>query len=111
MQLGRGRKPCESGAQFGSRYTGDPVAQPVTDYLPDEQLRNLENIADFRGMLVFDKWTCNTTGRQAIFQRTAGGQNYRALMIDQGFTSMPANGIFRIHPCAESIWDRWSTRT
>jgi hypothetical protein len=85
MQLGRGRKPCEPGAQFGSRYPGDPATQPVSDYLPDEQLRNLENLADFRGMLVFDKWTCNTNGRQAIFQRHAGTQNYRALMIDQGF--------------------------
>jgi hypothetical protein len=37
-------------------------------------LRNLENIADFRGMLVFDKWTCNTNGRQAIFFREPGGE-------------------------------------
>lgn len=85
MQLGRGRKSCEPGAQFGSQYPGDPVAQPVSDYLPDEQLRDLENIADFRGMLVFDKWTCNTNGRQAIFLRSSGELRYRALMIDQGF--------------------------
>jgi hypothetical protein len=85
MQLGRGRKPCEPGAQFGSRYPGDPATQPVVDYLPDEQLRDLENIADFWGMLVFDKWTCNTNGRQAIFLRGPGAPHYRALMIDQGF--------------------------
>jgi hypothetical protein len=85
MQLGRGRKPCEPGVQFGSRYPGDPSVEPVVDYLPDEQLRDLENIADFWGMLVFDKWTCNTNGRQAIFVPTAGAHHYRALMIDQGF--------------------------
>ncbi|HXA81629.1 MAG TPA: hypothetical protein VNY56_00895 [Methylomirabilota bacterium] len=30
------------------------------------------NLTDFCGMLVFDKWTCNTNGRQAIFYRDAG---------------------------------------
>jgi hypothetical protein len=36
-------------------------------------------------MLVFDKWTCNTNGRQAIFFRTKGERRYYAQMIDQGF--------------------------
>ncbi len=67
MQLGMGRASCRAGLQFGSRYPGDPARMPVLDYLPDEQLREVENLADFAGMLVFDKWTCNTNGRQAIF--------------------------------------------
>ena len=29
----------------------------------------LRNLADFLGIFVFDKWTCNTNGRQAIFFR------------------------------------------
>jgi hypothetical protein len=41
----------------------------VFDFLPEEQLRTVVNLADFCGMLVFDKWTCNTNGRQAIFFR------------------------------------------
>ena len=67
MQLGMGRASCRAGLQFGSRYPGDPARMPVLDFLPDEQLREVENLTDFAGMLAFDKWTCNTNGRQAIF--------------------------------------------
>jgi hypothetical protein len=41
--------------------------------LPDEQLGAVRNLSDFLGVLVFDKWTCNTNGRQAIFFRDPGG--------------------------------------
>ena len=85
IQQGRGRSPCKSGLQFGSRYPGSPADIAVHDFLPDEQLRGVTNLADFCGMLAFDKWTCNTNGRQAIFFRTAGESCYQALMIDQGF--------------------------
>ena len=85
MQLGRGRAPCRAGLQFGSRYPGSPAEIAVSDFLPDEQLREVVNLADFCGMLVFDKWTCNTNGRQAIFFRTKGESRYQAQMIDQGF--------------------------
>jgi hypothetical protein len=85
MQLGRGRAPCRAGLQFGSRYPGSPADTVVYDFLPDEQLREVQNLGDFCGMLVFDKWTCNTNGRQAIFYRAAGDTRYRALMIDNGF--------------------------
>ncbi len=67
MQLGRGRALCRAGLQFGSRYPGSPAETVVYDFLPDEQLREVQNLGDFCGMLVFDKWTCNTNGRQAIF--------------------------------------------
>jgi hypothetical protein len=53
--------------------------------LPDELLAEVENLNDFLGMLVFDKWTCNTDGRQTVFYRPQGSSRYRALMIDQGF--------------------------
>jgi hypothetical protein len=43
----------------------------------------VDYLNDFAGMLVFDKWTCNTDRRQVIFQRR--GLKYRAVMIDQGF--------------------------
>jgi hypothetical protein len=85
IQLGRGRAPCQAGLQFGSRYPGEPAELAVYDLLPDEQLREVKNLADFAGMLVFDKWTCNTNGRQAIFFREPGETHYRAQMIDQGF--------------------------
>jgi len=103
MEMPRARVPCQPGPQFGSRYPGDPRRLTLHDFLPDEQLRGVENLHDFAGMLVFDKWTCNTNGRQTIFFREerhrpaaqGGGpeeedqppedRDYRAAMIDQGF--------------------------
>lgn len=85
MQLGRGRAPCRPGMQFGSRYPGSPAETVVYDFLPAEQLREVSNLRDFCGMLVFDKWTCNTNGRQAIFFRAKNEPHYQAQMIDQGF--------------------------
>lgn len=85
IELGRSRKKLRAGLQFGSRYPGDPIETPVYDFLPDERLAEVENLTDFLGMLVFDKWTCNTDGRQAVFYRPQGKLCYRAMMIDQGF--------------------------
>ncbi len=66
MEMPRSRIPCQPGLQFGSRYPGDPQQLTLHDFLPDEQLREVENLHDFAGMLVFDKWTCNTNGRQTV---------------------------------------------
>jgi HipA-like protein len=104
IELPRSRIPCQAGLQFGSRYPGDPRRLTLHDFLPDEQLREVRNVHDFAGMLVFDKWTCNTNGRQTIFFRemregadrpapaTSAPQHaeasegrYQTLMIDQGF--------------------------
>ena len=114
MQLGLGRKPCAPGKQFGSQFPGHPAQMTVHDFLPDEQLLAVRNLSDFLGVLVLDKWTCNTNGRQAIFFRdpadvagmgsapgaenparsdTTGGYTaagytavgYTAMMIDFGF--------------------------
>jgi len=63
MQLGVGRTPCQPGRQLGSRFPGDPARTVVHDFLPDDSLREVENLSDFGGMLVFDKWACNTNGR------------------------------------------------
>ncbi len=112
IQLGAGRAPCKAGLQFGSRYPGDPAQMPVHDFLPDEQLREVENIADFVGMLVFDKWTCNTNGRQAIFFLEPGKSHYQAMMIDQGFCfnagewtfpDAPLRGLYARHRVYESV--------
>lgn len=104
MEMPRSRVPCQAGLQFGSRYPGDPQRLTFHDFLPDEQLRQVENVHEFAGMLVFDKWTCNTNGRQTIFYRLtpeemhrssaspplAPGMDdapsgYKTVMIDQGF--------------------------
>lgn len=85
IELGSGKAPCVSGMQFGSRYPYDPATQTVHDFLPDHKLVEIENLGDFAGMLVFDKWTCNTNGRQAVFFVEEGRSRYKAWMIDQGF--------------------------
>ena len=91
VETSRARIPCVPGPQFGSRFPGDPHRLTLLDFLPDPQLAYVENVHDFAGMLVFDKWTCNTNGRQTLFKREAGragedsGPPYRAIMIDQGF--------------------------
>jgi hypothetical protein len=85
IEYGAGATPCLPGFQFGSRYPCDPGEAAIFDFLPDEQLDDVQNLPDFLGMLVFDKWTCNTNGRQAIFLRLPGRSRYSAMMIDQGF--------------------------
>ncbi len=111
MQLGQSSAPCRAGLQFGSRYPGSPAEVVVYDFLPDEQLREVENLGDFLGMLVFDKWSCNTNGRQAIFYRAPGSSRYQALMIDQGFCfnagewnfpDAPLRGLYARHRVYES---------
>ena len=106
IQLGTGRTPCRAGKQFGSRYPGDPTRLAVYDFLPDEQLNQVDNIGDFAGMLVFDKWTCNTNGRQAIFFLEPGRSRYQAMIIDQGFCfnagewnfpDAPLRGLYNRH--------------
>jgi hypothetical protein len=83
IELPRLRMPCQSGPQFGSRYVGDPRRCVALDFLPDHLFCDVENLKDFAGMLVFDKWTCNTDGRQVVFQQR--DLKYKAVMIDQGF--------------------------
>ena len=112
IQLGAGRTSCRAGLQFGSRYPGDPAQIAVHDFLPDEQLREAENLSDFAGMLLFDKWTCNTNGRQAIFFLEPGRSRYQALMIDQGFCfnagewafpDAPLRGLYARHRVYEAV--------
>jgi len=94
MQVGASRELCAAGLQFGSRYPGKPAELAVHDFLPDEQLGEVENLEMFAGMFAFDKWTCNTNGRQAIFFREPGHARYLAWMIDQGFCFNAQNWDF-----------------
>jgi len=69
FQLGSGRAPVEPGWHFGSQFPGDPARTVVYDFLPDTLLDRVENLADFRGALAFDKWMGNADSRQSIFFR------------------------------------------
>jgi hypothetical protein len=112
IELGRGRARCRAGLQFGSRYPASPAEIVVYDFLPDEQLREVSNLSDFCGMLAFDKWTCNTNGRQAVFFRKRDETRYLARMIDQGFCfnaeqwnfpDAPLRGLYARHCVYESV--------
>jgi hypothetical protein len=97
LQLGAGRVAFETGWHFGSRFPGDPARSVVYDFLPDTILEKVENLIDFPGALVFDKWMGNADSRQAIFFRARlkewlpGSLSYPqrmgfvAQMVDNGF--------------------------
>jgi hypothetical protein len=91
IQDARGRTPCLAGLCFGSQYV-DPSAllkpdnsHKVLDTLSEELWLGVDNIPEFAGMMVLDKWTCNTDGRQVVFDRGGGRLNYHATMVDNGF--------------------------
>jgi hypothetical protein len=95
IQLGSRTVPVEPGWHFGSRYPEHPDRLAVYDYLPDALLSQVANLRQFLGMLVFDKWTANADGRQAVFFRSrvtewnasaaSARPAFLAWMIDQGF--------------------------
>ncbi len=122
LQLGANRIPIEAGWHFGSRYPGDPDQIAVYDFVPDALLTQVVNLRDFIGMLVFDKWTGNADGRQAVFFRsritewTAARKGTRpgflAWMIDHGFAfngpywdfpDAPLHGIYHRSLVYDSI--------
>jgi hypothetical protein len=109
VDAGRGAQArCEAGLQFGSQFVGGAGpgktgAGLVVDYLPESQLDEVRNLAEFAGMLLVDKWTGNCNGRQAVFERRPRERRYRAVFIDQGycfnagswtFPDSPLRGVF-----------------
>jgi hypothetical protein len=86
VELPRGeRQRYKPGLQFGSRFVGGLMPGQVVDYLPEQQLEEVRNLAEFAGMLCIDKWAGNCNGRQAVFERKGRERKYRATFIDQGF--------------------------
>ena len=86
FQLAGAEMPCQSGKQLASLYVGPDTPGLMFDYLPRELLESVRNLADFARVLVLDKWTCNSDGRQAIFFRTTPRSGrYAATFIDQGY--------------------------
>ena len=79
------RTRCAAGLQFGSQFVGGLMPGQVVDYLPESQLDEVRNLAEFAGMLAVDKWTGNCNGRQAVFERKPRERRYRAVFIDQGY--------------------------
>ena len=115
IQLGSNRIPPTAGWHFGSRYPGDPARVAVYDFVPDTLLERVENSQEFRGVLVFDKWTGNADARQCVFVRArikdyvpaaavhAQRLGFVALMVDHGYifngphwdyVDSPASGLY-----------------
>jgi len=104
VDVGRGeREMCAAGLQFGSQFVGGLMPGQVVDYLPEPQMDEVRNLAEFAGMLVVDKWTGNCNGRQAVFERKPRERKYRGVFIDQGycfnagewtFPDSPLRGVF-----------------
>jgi hypothetical protein len=85
LDLGQSQEPCRAGLQFGSRLIGGLMPGQVVDYLPEDRLVEVKNLDEFAGMLVIDKWTCNSNGRQAVFYKRPREKRYTATFIDQGY--------------------------
>lgn len=98
VDLGRERKRCAAGLQFGSRYVGGLMPGQVTDYLPEEALAAVRNLNEFGGMLAFDKWTGNCNGRQAVFHKKPREKRYTAMFVDQGYCFHAGDWMFADAP-------------
>jgi len=117
IELAGSSIPWKTGIHLASRYVADPATGPVFDYLPDSLLENLENACDFPRVLVLDRWTCNSDGRQAVFsRRTKRKGAYAATFVDQGycfnagdwdFPDSPLRGVYAKNCVYEHVagWD------
>jgi hypothetical protein len=103
LDFGHSQARCQAGLQFGSRLVGGLMPGQVVDYLPEERLVEVKNLNEFAGMLVIDKWTCNSNGRQAVFYKRPREKRYTATFIDQGycfnagewkFVDAPLRGVY-----------------
>lgn len=120
IEIARSRVPCQPGLCFGSQRCLDERF-----WLPDMITpESVENPADFLGMLVFDKWSGNTDGRQIALLPNDHGSSHKAIMIDQGlcfggnewaFHDAPLRGIAHFPRIYESVtglkdFEPWLTR-
>lgn len=124
IKLQHSSEACKPGLQFGSRFVGGLMPGLVVDYLPEKLLVETKNLIEFGGMLLIDKWTCNTNGRQAVFVRKGREKRYLAIFIDQGycfnaadwtFPDIALRGVFPRNAVYEHVtgWDSfepWLTR-
>ena len=103
MDHGRTRERCKPGLHFGSRFAGGMMPGQVVDFLPEPQLEEVKNFAEFAGILALDKWTGNANGRQAVFVRKQRERRYKAVFIDFGycfhagewkFDDVPLRGVY-----------------
>ncbi len=104
------------GLHLASLYVEPPSNGMVFDYLPESLLERLVNLSDFARVLVLDRWTCNSDGRQAVFSRKHNRHSYFVTFIDQGycfnagewsFPDSPLRGVYARNCVYEHVcgWD------
>src|ERR1700731_36600 len=80
MEMPRSRVPCQAGLQFGSRYPGDPRRLTLHDFLPDEQVRAVENLHHLRACSCLTNGPAiRMGGRPSFFARKHDGRYRRAM--------------------------------
>ncbi|WP_263377131.1 HipA domain-containing protein [Granulicella aggregans] len=102
MDFGRGRlERCRPGLHFGSRFISKAI-----DVLTPDRLREVNNLAEFSGILALDKWTNNCDWRQVVFSKKSTRSKYDVAFIDHGycfgeaewkFEDAPLRGIYRLN--------------
>jgi hypothetical protein len=117
IEVAGAKTPCRSGKQLGSLFVDCESPGMTFDYLPRELLAKVRNVDEFARVLVLDKWTCNTDGRQAVFcRKTLRSQRHSATFIDQGycfnasewsFPDFPLRGVYANNCVYEGVagWD------
>lgn len=81
---GRVSRPM-AGLAFASRLPTRNDRLPTYDYPPEAALETVQNLAEFAGVLVLDKWLCQCDGRQVVFCRPGPRSRTKAFFIDWGF--------------------------
>jgi hypothetical protein len=80
--------PVTTGPHFGSKVIVEAELTGIYDFLPQHLFDRVVNLDDFLKVLVFDLWTDNHDGRQAIFFAERGGRtsnrSFKVQMIDNG---------------------------
>jgi len=106
FELGLGqRERCRPGLHLGSKFVGGLMPGRSVDFLPDQQLEEVRNLAEFAGILCLDKWGGNCDSRQAVFSRRSRQSRYHATFIDQGFFFSAGEWSFSDAPL-RGIYDR-----
>lgn len=98
IDFGRTLVPCKAGLQFGSRFAGEAASDHVMDYLPEQQLAQVQNLREFAGILALDKWTANCDSRQALFVQRQFESGYQVVFIDFGHCFDAGNWRFYDSP-------------
>lgn len=111
MQIGGERYAPPAGLHLAVKWTPDAF-----DYLPEQHMDRLRacDRRAFAGVLAFDKWTCQTDGRQAVFTRRRA--RYAVSFIDFGyafncgewsFPDSPLRGVYAWNAVYSTVRD-WS---